>query len=255
MIPIKNQREIQQMRVAGSVARSVLEGAGALIQPGMTTAELDRLIGELIREQGGKSAFLHYRGFPGNCCISLNEEVVHGFGDRRRIQYGDLVKLDIGVSVNGWIGDTAYSFPVGMISPEVQRLLSATEEALKLAVEQARPGRRVGDIGAAVENYVTKFGYSVVREFVGHGVGRKLHEDPQIPNHGPANKGAKLKPGMTLAIEPMVNMGMPEVVIARNGWTAATADGLPSAHFEHTVLVTEGEPELLTVCQAAIASR
>jgi len=253
MIPIKNEREIQGMRRAGATARAILESCASFVVPGMTTAELDRLVADKISEAGATSAFLNYRGFPGHCCICINEEVVHGYGDSRRIQYGDIVKLDIGVKVDGWIGDTATTVTVGVIAPEVQRLLDATGEALVLAIRQARPGNRVGDIGAAVENHVTKLGYSVVREFVGHGVGRRLHEDPQIPNHGPAGQGAKLKPGMTLAIEPMVNMGRPQVVIGKNGWTASASDGLPSCHFEHTVLVTRGEPEILTLCQATAA--
>jgi methionyl aminopeptidase len=200
----------------------------------------------LIQKSGGKSAFLNYRGFPGNICISINEEVVHGIGGTRRIQYGDIVKLDVGIVLDGWVGDTATTVPVGAVDPDVARLLEVTQRALAKGVEQARAENRVGDISAAIENFVVKNGFSVVREFVGHGVGRCLHEEPQVPNYGQAGRGPKLKPGMTLAIEPMVNAGQGEVRVLADGWTVVTRDGKPSAHFEHTVLVTENEPEILT---------
>jgi len=245
-IPIKNTHETEKMRISCRVASQVLERAAALIQPGITTGEIDRAAASFMREMEAKSAFLNYRGFPGNICISVNEEVVHGIGGSRRIQYGDIVKLDIGVVVNGWVGDTATTIPVGVIDPAVQRLLQVTEDALALAITFATEGRRLGDMCSAIEDEIIANGYSVVREFVGHGVGRKLHEEPQVPNYGRKGTGPKLKAGMVLAIEPMVNMGTGTVKILSDGWTVVTADGKPSAHFEHSVLITKGPPEILT---------
>ena len=234
------------MRSACRTASSILDRVSSLIRPGVTTGEIDRAAADFIAEANCRSAFLQYRGFPGNICISVNEEVVHGIGGTRRIQYGDIVKLDIGVIQDGWVGDTATTVPVGVIDPKVQRLLQVTEETLELAITHAYSGRRLGDLCAAIEDEVTAHGYSVVREFVGHGVGRKLHEEPQVPNYGRAGSGPKLKPGMTIAIEPMVNMGGSAVRVLGDNWTVVTADGKPSAHFEHTVLITKGEPEILT---------
>jgi methionyl aminopeptidase len=245
-IPIKNAHETEKMRVACRVASQVLERAGSLIQPGVTTGEIDRAAAAYMRELDARSAFLNYRGFPGNICISVNEEVVHGIGGARRIQYGDIVKLDVGVIVNGWVGDTATTIPVGVIEPAVQRLLQVTEDALALAITFATEGRRLGDMCSAIEDEIVANGYSVVREFVGHGVGRKLHEEPQVPNYGRKGTGPKLKAGMVLAIEPMVNMGTGSVKILSDGWTVVTGDGKPSAHFEHSVLITKGPPEILT---------
>jgi methionyl aminopeptidase len=246
MIPIKSPRDIEKMRIACQAASAILEQVSAFIRPGLTTGEVDRHAAELMEAAGCRSAFLNYRGFPGNICISVNEEVVHGIGGPKRIQYGDIVKLDIGVFKNGWVGDTAMTVPVGVIDPETSRLLQATEDALHLAIPHVREGRRLGEVCACIEETVTQRGYTVVREFVGHGVGRKLHEDPQVPNYGKRTDGPKLKAGMTLAIEPMVNMGAAAVKVLGDNWTVITADGQPSAHFEHTVLVTRGEPEILT---------
>jgi len=245
-IPIKAPHECEKMRIACRVASQVLERTGAIIQPGITTGEVDRAAAGFMREAGVRSAFLNYRGFPGSICISVNDEVVHGIGGSRRIQYGDIVKLDIGCIVNGWVGDTATTIPVGVIDPAVQRLLQVTEDSLALAITYATEGRRLGDLCSAVEDEIIANGYSVVREFVGHGVGRKLHEEPQVPNFGRKGTGPKLRAGMTLAIEPMVNMGSGGVRILSDGWTVVTVDGKPSAHFEHTVLITKGEPEILT---------
>jgi methionyl aminopeptidase len=245
-IPIKNSQEIEKMRLACRVASEVLERTGGLIQPGVTTAEIDRAAASFMVEAKVRSAFLNYRGFPGNICISVNDEVVHGIGGSRRIQYGDIVKLDIGVVLNGWVGDTATTIPVGVIDPPVQRLLQVTEEALSIAITFATEGRRLGDMCSAIEDEIVANGYSVVREFVGHGVGRKLHEEPQVPNYGRKGTGPRLKAGMVLAIEPMVNMGAGSVKILSDGWTVVTADGKPSAHFEHSVLITKGPPEILT---------
>jgi len=246
MIPIKNAREIDKMRAACRTAGRVLDRVSALVRPGISTGEIDQAAGELIAEEQCKSAFLGYRGFPGNICISVNEEIVHGIGGVRKIQYGDIVKLDIGVIRDGWVGDTATTVPVGVIDIAVQHLLNTTEESLRLAISHALDGGRLGDISSSVEDEVVANGFSVVREFVGHGVGRRLHEEPQIPNFGKKGTGPRLKPGMTLAIEPMVNMGGSAVKILQDGWTVVTADRKPSSHFEHTVLITKGEPEILT---------
>jgi methionyl aminopeptidase len=245
-IPIKNADQCEKMRIACRVAGKVLERTSALIQPGVTTGEIDKAAAAFMREENARSAFLNYRKFPGNICISVNEEVVHGIGGSRRIQYGDIVKLDIGVVVNGWVGDTAATIPVGVIDPAVQRLLQVTEDSLAMAITYGTEGRRLGDMCSAIEDEIVANGYSVVREFVGHGVGRQLHEEPQVPNYGRKGTGPKLKAGMVLAIEPMVNMGVAAVKILSDGWTVVTADGKPSAHFEHTVLITKGEPEILT---------
>lgn len=245
-IPIKNAREIEKMRVACRAAGQVLDRAAALVHPGVTTGEIDEAAGDFIAEAGGKSAFLGYRGFPGNICISVNEEVVHGIGGPRKIQYGDIVKLDIGVVKDGWVGDNALTVPVGMIENEVQHLLNVTEESLRIAISLAHAGTKLGEISASIEEEVVANGFSVVREFVGHGVGRNLHEEPQIPNFGRRGDGPRLKPGMTLAIEPMVNMGTGAVKTLADHWTVVTADKRPSAHFEHTILITKGEPEILT---------
>jgi len=245
-IPIKSEREIEKMRLACRAASDVLDRVSALVRPGITTGEVDQAAADLMSDAKCTSAFLGYRGFPGNICISLNEEVVHGIGSHRRIQYGDVVKLDIGVIKDGWVGDTATTVPVGMIDEKLQRLLTVTEATLELAITYAHSGKRLGDLGAAVEDEVVAHGYSVVREFVGHGVGRKLHEEPQVPNYGRRGTLEKLKPGMTIAIEPMVNMGGSAVRVLEDKWTVVTLDGKPSAHFEHTVLITKGEPEILT---------
>jgi methionyl aminopeptidase len=246
MIPIKNEREVEKMRAACRCASNVLERVSGVIRPGITTREADQAAAEFIAEEGCRSAFLGYRGFPGNICISVNEEVVHGIGGPRRIQYGDIVKLDIGVIKNGWVGDTATTVPVGIIDEKTSRLLRVTEEVLEMAITYARAGRRLGDLCSAIEQDVIANGYSVVREFVGHGVGRELHEEPQVPNYGRKGEGPKLKPGMTIAIEPMVNLGTATVRTLSDKWTVVTADGKPSAHFEHTVLITKGDPEILT---------
>lgn len=246
MIPIKTAREIEKMRAACRVAGAILERTAALVRPGITTGEVDAAAAAFMAEADCKSAFLGYRGFTGNICISVNEEVVHGIGGPRKILYGDVVKLDIGVVKDGWVGDTATTVPVGAVDESVQRLLQVTEEALRVAITHAVDGRRLGDLCASVEETVLAHGFSVVREFVGHGVGRKLHEEPQVPNYGRAGSGPRLKAGMTLAIEPMVNMGTGAVRILPDGWTVVTGDGKPSAHFEHTVLITKAEPEILT---------
>ncbi|NQU10893.1 type I methionyl aminopeptidase [bacterium] len=246
MIKIKSAREIERMRQACQAAARALDGVAGLIQPGVTTAELNDLAGRLIAAEGGTSPFLGYKGFPGHICVSVNEEVVHGIPGPRRVQYGDIVSLDVGIILGGFVGDNATTVAVGVVAERTRRLLGMTEQALAAGIDQARAGRRVGDISAAVQGLVEADGFSVVREFVGHGVGRKMHEEPQIPNFGVAGKGPKLRPGMTLAIEPMINAGLSAVTVLQDGWTVVTRDGSPSAHFEHTVLVTDGPAEILT---------
>jgi methionyl aminopeptidase len=250
MIPIKTAKEVEKMRRACRTASDVLDRVSELIRPGITTKEVDEAAADFMAEAEVKSAFLGYRlghrVFPGNICISLNDEVVHGIGSQRRIQYGDVVKLDIGVIQDGWVGDTATTIPAGMVEERVEQLLRVTETALERAIKVAVEGMRLGDICAEIEDEAVRNRFSVVREFVGHGVGRKLHEEPQIPNYGKRGSGPKLKAGMTLAIEPMINMGAAEVRLLEDGWTVRTADRMPSAHFEHTVLITKEEPEILT---------
>ncbi|HUB66333.1 MAG TPA: type I methionyl aminopeptidase [Candidatus Methylacidiphilales bacterium] len=252
-IPIKTAEEIESMRVSCRAAREILEEVSLAVVPGVSTGEIDKLAARLINGRGGRSPFLGLRGFPGHICISVNDEIVHGIGGARRIQYGDIVKLDIGILLNGWIGDTATTIAVGDIPAATARLLEKTQEALAVGIEQARPGNRVHHISEAIEKFVVANGYSVVREFVGHGVGRALHEEPHVPNYGHEVK-ARLRPGMALAIEPMVNLGRAQVRQLADGWTVVTADGKPSAHFEHTVLITEDEPEILT-CLPETASK
>jgi methionyl aminopeptidase len=246
VIPVKRPHEIQKMRDACRTASDILQELAAMIAPGITTGEVDHRAAQLMSAAGVRSAFLGYKKFPGHICISLNEEVVHGIGGPRSIAYGDVVKMDVGIIRDGWVGDNATSVAVGIIDPAVERLLTVTEEILEGAIRLVRPGNRIGDISHFIQSEAEKNGYGVVREFVGHGVGRRLHEDPQIPNFGKRGSGPKIKPGMTLAIEPMINMGTEKVRILQDKWTAVTADGLPSAHFEHTVLVTETAAEVLT---------
>ena len=245
-IPIKDAAGIVGMRASCRLARKILEELVLRLEPGLTTGQVDEWAGQIINQYGARSAFFGYRKFPGQLCISVNEEVVHGIGGPRRLAYGDVVKLDVGILLNGWVGDTATTVGLGAITPARQKLLERTQASLHEGIRKARSGARLGEISHAVETTVKAAGYSVVKEFVGHGVGRKLHEEPQIPNFGRANSGPILRPGMTLAIEPMVNEGIDEVRILKDGWTAVTADRRDSAHFEHVILITEGEPEILT---------
>jgi|YNPNPStandDraft_1061719.scaffolds.fasta_scaffold07637_3 methionyl aminopeptidase len=246
MIPIKTKKEIEAMRESCALAAKVLIETAEQVKPGIMTKDLEQFAAERIKAYGAKSAFLGYRGYPNNICISVNEEVVHGLAGKRKLKFGDIVSLDVGVLYKGFIGDTAKTVPAGGCDIDVQKLLIVTEAALYEGIKQAVPGNKVKDISRAIQTTVEKNGFSVVREFVGHGVGRKLHEEPQIPNYVDDGDSPELKPGMTLAIEPMINMGKPDVVILKDCWTVVTKDGKPSAHFEHTVLVTENEPEILT---------
>ncbi|MDB6125308.1 MAG: Methionine aminopeptidase [Pedosphaera sp.] len=246
MIILKNERDLEAMRPACTVAGSVLNDVAAWIKPGMTTKEIDAYAATRIKHYGGKSAFLGYRKYPCQICISVNDQVVHGLAGARRVEFGDIISLDVGVVYNGFIGDTARTVPVGGCSVLAQRLMDVTEKSLQEGIAQAVPGKRVVDISRAIQTYVESNGFSVVREFVGHGVGRSMHEEPQVPNFVDGKSSPKLRPGMTLAIEPMVNAGSAGVKILNDGWTVVTQDGSLSAHFEHTVLITESEPEILT---------
>jgi len=251
---LKSERDLEAMRPACGVASAVLDEVCAFIQPGVTTQEVDEFAASRIREHGAKSAFLGYRHpgnegkrrFPCNICISVNEQVVHGLAGPRPLRFGDIVSLDIGVIYNKFVGDTARTIAVGGCGVLAQKLMDVSEQALYEGIGQAIPGKRVVDISRAIQNYVESNGFSIVREFVGHGVGRSVHEEPQIPNFVDGKKSANLRPGMTLAIEPMVNAGLPGVKVLNDGWTVVSQDGSLSAHFEHTVLVTESEPEILT---------
>jgi methionyl aminopeptidase len=246
MIILKNERDLEAMRPACAVAGAVLNDVAAFIQPGVTTRQVDEFAASRMKHHGAKSAFLGYRKYPCYTCISVNDEVVHGLANQRQLRFGDLVSLDVGVFCNGFVGDTAKTVAVGGCSVAAQRLMDITEKALYEGIAQATPGNRVTDISRAIQNYVEGNGYSVVREFVGHGVGRSVHEEPQVPNFVDGKCNQRLRPGMTIAIEPMVNAGQPGVKVLNDGWTVVTQDGSLSAHFEHTVLITEGEPEILT---------
>ncbi|MGO9830111.1 MAG: type I methionyl aminopeptidase [Myxococcaceae bacterium] len=246
-VELKSREEIAVMREAGRIVAEILDALEQAVAPGVTTWDLDQLSERLIYEKGARPAFKGYRGFPACLCTSINQEVVHGIPSRkRRLEKGDLVKLDFGVVYQGFFGDAARTIPVGAVSAEAQALLEATRESLEVGIQAAVAGNRIGDIGHAVQGHVEARGYSVVRDFVGHGIGRRLHEEPQIPNFGTPGTGMKLRPGMVLAIEPMVNAGTWEVETLEDDWTAVTLDGKLSSHWEHTLLVTEGAPEVLT---------
>jgi methionyl aminopeptidase len=242
---LKTPGEIELMDQANRIVHQVLDAVGGLMVPGVKTRELDRLAERVIRDAGGVPAFLHYRGYPATLCISVNDVIVHGIPGEAPLREGDIVGIDCGVLYKGYYGDAARTFAVGEVSDEAKRLLKVTEEALRLAVAQVRPGGRLQDIGWAVQRHAESHGYSVVREFTGHGVGTSLHEDPQVPNFGEPGKGPKLKPGMVLAIEPMINAGGCEVKMDADGWTARTEDGSLSAHFEFSVAVTSSGARVL----------
>jgi methionyl aminopeptidase len=253
MIILKSERDLEAMRPACVVAQKVLAEVAEFIQPGMTTRQIDQFGAARIKHHGAKSAFLGYRKYPCHICISVNEQIVHGLAGERRVEFGDIVSLDVGVVYNGFIGDTARTVPVGGCSVEAQRLMDVTERALHEGIAQAIPGKRVADISRAIQKYVEGNGFSVVREFVGHGVGRSMHEEPQVPNFVDGKSSPRLRPGMTIAIEPMVNAGGADVKVLNDGWTVVTKDGQLSAHFEHTVLITESEPEILTCSEKALS--
>ena len=246
MINIKSSRDLMQMREACIISARALKAGGEAVAPGVTTGEIDRIIRKYIESMGAKPNFLGYSGFPASACISVNNEVIHGIPDNRIIREGDIVSIDTGAFYNGFHGDNAATFGAGKVSAEAQALMDATRESLYEGIQMATAGNRVGDIGAAVQRYVEMRGYSVVRQFVGHGVGTNLHEDPSVPNFGTPGRGPKLLPGMTLAIEPMVNAGTHEVSILGDGWTTVTKDGRLSAHFEHTIAITPDGPVIMT---------
>ncbi|MGZ3708210.1 MAG: type I methionyl aminopeptidase [Bdellovibrionota bacterium] len=248
MISLKSDRELEQMRKACSSVARILDEMCKMAAPGMSTGELDRFGESRCKDLGVKPAFKGYNGFPATVCISVNDEVVHGIPSKKRVlKDGDIVGLDFGVIYDGWYGDSAKTVAVGKITENARKLVEVTEESLRRGIAQCREGNRLFDIGHAVQNYVEGFGFSVVREFVGHGIGRALHEEPQVPNYGPKGKGLVLKAGMVLAIEPMINAGSHEVKVLSDGWTAVTVDHSLSAHFEHTVAITAKGPEVLTV--------
>ncbi len=246
MIILKSERDLEAMRPACMVASAVLEEVASFIQPGFTTKQVDDFAASRMKHYGARSAFLGYRKFPCQMCISVNEQVVHGLAGMRYLKFGDIVSLDVGVIYNGFIGDTARTVAVGGCGVLAQKLMDVSNKALYEGIAQAVPGQRVVEISRAIQNYVESNGFSVVREFVGHGVGRSMHEEPQVPNFVEGKSTPKLRPGMTIAIEPMVTAGLPGVKVLNDGWTVVTQDGSLSAHFEHTVLVTESEPEILT---------
>ena len=244
---LRGKEEIDAIRASARLVAQTLEMLGREVRPGVTTEELDRMAEAFIRERGARPAFKGYRGFPASICPSINDEVVHGIPGSRALAEGDIVGVDVGVEMGGYYGDAAFTFPVGRVSDEATRLLAVTREALMRGVAQAKAGNRVGDISHAIQSYVEAQGFSVVRTLVGHGIGRHMHEEPQVPNYGVPDRGPRLMAGQVLAIEPMVNVGAPEVVTRPDGWTVVTKDGSLSAHFEHTVAVGADGPEILSL--------
>ncbi len=247
MVALKSAREIEAMRRSGKITAKVLTALMKAARPGMTTDELDRLAESGIRDAGGVPTFKGYNGFPGSICASVNDEVVHGIPGSRVLAEGDLLSIDIGTTLDGYVSDSAVTIPVGNISQEARRLLEVTQASLTAGIAQMKRGNHVGDIGAAVQEYAERHGYGVVRELVGHGVGRAMHEEPQVPNYGEPGTGIELRPGLVLAIEPMITQGGPKIKILSDGWTVVTADGKLAAHFEHTIAVTEQGPKVLTL--------
>lgn len=241
------------MRRAGRITAQARELAGKLVRPGVTTLEIDTAVRKFIEGQGARPSFLNYNGFPGSACISVNDEIIHGIPGHRKLREGDIVSIDVGAFIDGFHGDCAGTFPCGEVSPEAERLIAVTQQSFWEGMKFARPGCRVSDISHAVQQYVEANGCTVVREYVGHGVGAKLHEPPEVPNYGSAGHGVRLQPGMTIAVEPMVNAGRAEIRLMKDGWTVKTADGSLSAHYENSILITGGEvPEILTRLDGAL---
>ena len=248
MIVLKTTRELNLMKEAGAISAGALKVAGEAVQPGVSTWEIDRIAYDYIVKHGAVPAFLHYGGFPATACISVNDEVIHGIPSKKRILHeGDIVSIDLGAKINGYVGDTAATFAVGDISPEAKRLIDTTRESLYEGIAKAVAGGRLGDVGHAIQQYCEERGYGVVREYTGHGVGTDLHEDPSVPNYGTPGRGVRLLPGMVIAIEPMINEGTPAIRNMSDGWTVKTRDGKLSAHFEHTVAITQDGPKILTL--------
>ena len=246
MITLKSSHEIELMRRAGKITAAARALAGEMVKPGVTTQEIDRAVEQFIRSQGAVPSFLNYSGYPASACISVNDEVIHGITGKRVLKEGDIVSVDVGAYIGGFHGDCAATFPCGKISPEAEDLIRVTRESFFEGIKMAKEGHRLMDISAAIQMYVESRGYSIVREFVGHGIGTHLHESPEVPNYGRPGRGPRLLRGMTLAIEPMVNAGEAGVMQLSDGWTVKTLDGKLSAHYENTVLITDGEPEILT---------
>ncbi len=247
MIIIKSRRELEQLKRSNAIVAEVFERLKGMIVPGITTKELDQVAEEYILLKGARPAFKGYRGFPATLCISVNEEVVHGIPSQRRLKEGDIVSLDVGANFVGYFGDAAITLPVGEVDPKAERLLEVTEKALYIGIEKAKVGNRLFDISYAIQSWVESHGFSVVRDFVGHGIGRDLHEEPQIPNFGIPHQGPRLEKGMVFALEPMVNEGTSAVRVLSDGWTVVTIDGKRSAHFEHTIAITEDGAEILSI--------
>jgi methionyl aminopeptidase len=247
MVIFKSQNEIDRIRKASQIVARTLNFLESHVQPGITTRELDQLAESEIRKAGAVPAFKGYRGFPATLCVSVNEEVVHGIPSDRKLKEGDIVGLDLGCIWEGFYGDAAKTYPVGQITEEAKKLLETTEKSLMIGIDQARVGNRIGDIGYAVQTLAESSGYSVVRDFVGHGIGRNLHEDPQVPNYGNRGQGPRIKAGMVIAIEPMVCQGRADVEVLADNWTAVTRDGSLAAHFEHSIAITDNGPEILSV--------
>ena len=254
MIIGKSKRELEKMRAAGQLVGQVLLHLRTLVQPGVTTIEIDRAAEKMIRDAGALPTFKGYNKFPYSICASVNEQVVHGFPSNYRLQEGDIFSIDVGVTLEGFVGDTATTVPVGRVSEDRLKLIRVTQECLERAIEQCWPGKHLGDIGWAVQEHAEAHGYSIVRDYVGHGIGRRMHEDPQIPNYGKPGLGLKIKSGYVFAIEPMVNIGTHHTKVLKDGWTVVTMDGKPSAHVEHTIAITEEGPEVLTLVKEVSAA-
>lgn len=252
MIALRSERELERIRDACRIVGLAHRALREWVRPGISTSRLDRIAEELIRDQGALPAFKGYQGYPAATCISINEQVVHGIPGHRELRAGDLVSIDIGVRLKGYYGDQAISYAIGEVTPDVRKLITVTRESLFRGIEGAQEGRRLEDVCGSIQQWVESHGFSVVRQFVGHGIGRRLHEDPAVPNYVPLEKNPRLRQGIVIAIEPMVNLGRPEVILADDGWTASARDGLPSAHFEHVVAVTDDEPALLTMTEEEI---
>jgi methionyl aminopeptidase len=254
MIIGKSKRELEKMRAAGQLVGQVLNHLRTLVAPGVTTMEVDRSAEKMIRDAGALPTFKGYNGFPYSICASVNEQIVHGFPSNYHLKEGDIFSIDVGVTLEGFVGDTATTVPVGKVSEDRLKLIRVTEECLERAIEQCRPGKHLGDIGWAVQEHAEANGYTIVRDYVGHGIGRRMHEDPQIPNYGRPGLGQKIKAGYVFAVEPMVNLGSHHTKVLADGWTVVTVDGQPSAHTEHTIAITEEGPEVLTLVREASAA-
>jgi methionyl aminopeptidase len=252
MIIGKSQKEIEKMRASGQLVGRVLQELRKMAAPGMTTLEVDAAAEKMIRDAGAYPTFKGYNGFPFSICASVNEQVVHGFPSSYELKEGDIFSIDVGVTLDGFVGDTAATIPVGTVGEDLLKLIRVTEECLELGIEKCRAGNHVGDIGFVVQSHAESHGYSIVRDYVGHGIGRQMHEDPQIPNYGKPGKGPKIKKGYVFAVEPMINLGTHHTKTLKDGWTVVTVDGRPSAHVEHTIAVTDEGPEVLTLVKAAV---